>query len=73
MISAMKVEHLLTDRGYDTDQVLRQAQDQKMDAAIPPKKRKYAAPTTRRSANYAIKRLLQNRLFPLFNISIGAL
>ncbi len=31
----MKAQHLLADKGYDTDQVLRQAQDQRMDVVIP--------------------------------------
>ena len=31
----MKAQHLLADRGYDTDKILRQAKDQKMHAVIP--------------------------------------
>ena len=34
----MKAQHLLADKGYDTNQVLRQAKDQKMHAVIPPMK-----------------------------------
>jgi len=31
----MEAQHLLADRGYDTDKILRQAKDQKMKAVIP--------------------------------------
>ena len=38
LIAGMKAQHLLADKGYDTNQVLRQAKDQKMHAVIPPMK-----------------------------------
>jgi len=34
----MKAEHLLADKGYDSDDIVRQAQAQGMQAQIPPKK-----------------------------------
>ncbi len=38
LISDFEADHLLADRGYDTNEILRQAEAQKMDAVIPPKK-----------------------------------
>ncbi len=38
MIEGLSAEHLLADRGYDTDAILAQAQQQGMKAEIPPKK-----------------------------------
>ena len=44
LIAGMEAGHLLADRGYDTNQVLCQAQDQKMDAVIPPTKSRKVEP-----------------------------
>jgi len=38
LIEAVTAEHLLADKGYDTDAILEQAKDQGMNAVIPPKK-----------------------------------
>ena len=38
LIEGLSAEHLLADRGYDTDAILAQAQQQGMKAEIPPKK-----------------------------------
>ena len=38
MIEGITAEHLLADRGYDTNAILEQAQSQGMIAVIPPKK-----------------------------------
>jgi transposase len=38
LIEGLCAEHLLADKGYDTDAILEQAKDQGMSAVIPPKK-----------------------------------
>ena len=38
MIDGYEAEHLLADRGYDTDAIVEQAMQQGMAAVIPPKK-----------------------------------
>lgn len=38
MIEGITAEHLLADRGYDTNAILEQAEKQGMKAVIPPKK-----------------------------------
>jgi transposase len=38
LIEGIEAEYLLADRAYDTDQLLAQANEQGMEAVIPPKK-----------------------------------
>ena len=38
MIEGIGAEHLIADKGYDSDAVIRQARDQGMQAQIPPRK-----------------------------------
>ena len=38
MISGIAAEHLLADKGYDSDAIVAQAEDQGMTAVIPPRK-----------------------------------
>lgn len=38
LIEGIDADYLLADRGYDTDSVIKQAGDAKMEAVIPPKK-----------------------------------
>ena len=38
LIEGISAEHLLADRGYDTDAIVAQAEKQKMKPVIPPKK-----------------------------------
>jgi transposase len=38
LIEGMDADHLLADRGYDSDTIINQAQKQRMEVVIPPKK-----------------------------------
>ena len=38
LIEAVRAEHLLADKGYDTDAILEQAKDQGINTVIPPRK-----------------------------------
>ncbi len=38
MIAGIKADHLLADRGYDSDAIVAQAKAQGMEAVIPPRK-----------------------------------
>ena len=38
LIEGINADYLLADRGYDTDSVIQQVSDAKMEAVIPPKK-----------------------------------
>jgi transposase len=38
LIEGIGAEHLIADKGYDSDAVIRQARDQGMQAQIPPRK-----------------------------------
>jgi transposase len=38
LIAGLEAEHLLADRGYDTDAIVAEAQARKIEVVIPPKK-----------------------------------
>jgi len=38
LIAGMQAEHLIADKGYDSDDIVRKAQEQNMQAQIPPRK-----------------------------------
>ena len=60
----MSAEHLLADKGYDTDAILAQAKAQKMNPVIPPKKSR----TTQRPYDkdlYKLRHLVENAFLHL--------
>ncbi len=60
----MSAEHLLADKGYDTDAILEQAKAQKMNPVIPPKKNR----TTQRPYDedlYKLRHLVENAFLHL--------
>ena len=64
MIEGIDADHLITDRGYDTDAILQQAAVQGMHAVIPPKKNR----TTQRSYDedpYKLRHLFENTFLHL--------
>ena len=64
LIDGFKAEHLLADRGYDTDKIVDQVQAQGMSAVIPPKKnRKFQRPYDK--ALYKHRHLVENAFLHL--------
>jgi transposase len=60
----MAADHLITDKGYDTDVILQQAATQGMNAVVPPKKNR----TIRRTHDqdlYKLRHLVENALLAL--------
>ena len=54
LIDGMRAEHLLADKGYDTDAIVTQAIAQKMSPVIPPKSTaSYSASMTNTSTSHA--------------------
>ena len=64
LIAVLQAKHLLADRGYDTDQVLGQAQDQKMNTIIPAMKtRKLQRPYDKEQ--YKLRHQVENAFLQL--------
>lgn len=64
LIEGIEAEHLLADRGYDTDEIIRTAVVSGMKPVIPPKKnRKYQRPYD--SDIYKIRHLVENAFLHL--------
>ena len=64
LIEGLSAEHLLADKGYDTDAILEQAKAQKMNPVIPPKKNR----TTQRPYDedlYKLRHLVENAFLHL--------
>ena len=64
LIKGLSAEHLLADKGYDTDAILEQAKAQGMNAVIPPKKNR----TTQRPYDedlYKLRHLVENTFLHL--------
>jgi transposase len=64
LIEGLSAEHLLADKGYDTDAILEQAKAQKMNPVIPPKKNR----TTQRPYDedlYKLRHLIENAFLHL--------
>ena len=64
LIEGLKAEHLIADKGYDSDAIVEQAKNQGMTAVIPPRKNR----TTQRSydeALYKLRHLVENAFLHL--------
>ena len=64
LIDGLNAEHLLADRGYDSNTILKQAKEQGMNAVIPPKKNR----TIQRLYDkdlYKIRHLVENAFLHL--------
>jgi transposase len=64
LIEGIKAEYLLADRGYDTNAILQQAQNQGMEAVIPPKKNR-AEQREYDKALYKLRHLVENAFLHL--------
>ena len=64
LIEGLTAEHLIADKGYDSDAIVEQAKNQGMAAVIPPRKNR----TTQRSydeALYKLRHLIENAFLHL--------
>ena len=64
MIEGMSADHLIADKGYDSDAIVEQAKTQGMTAVIPPRKNR----TTQRSYDedlYKLRHLVENAFLHL--------
>ena len=64
LIEGFTAEHLLADRGYDTNKVLLQASAQKMEVVIPPKKNRIEQREYDK-AGYNLRHLVENAFMRL--------
>ena len=64
LIEGIQAEHLLADRGYDSDEIVDQAQKQGMKVVIPPKKNR-KEPRDCDMALYKNRHLVENAFYHL--------
>ena len=64
MIEGIKAEHLLADRGYDSDAIVQKAQRQGMQAVIPPRKNR-KEPRSYDKYLYKLRHLVENAFLHL--------
>jgi transposase len=64
LIEGMDAEHLLADRGYDSDAIVEQAQRQGMQAQIPPRKNR-KEPRSYDKHLYKLQHLVENAFLHL--------
>ena len=64
LIEGIDADHLIADRGYDTDAILRQAATQGMNAVIPPKKNRTVQRTDDQDL-YKLRHLVENAFLAL--------
>jgi transposase len=64
LITGIEAEHLLADRGYDNDAIVKQAETQGMQAVIPPKKNRKVKREYDKDL-YKIRHLVENAFLHL--------
>ena len=64
MIDGLDAQHLLADKGYDTDAIVAKAQSQHMEVVIPPKKNRVEQRTYDK-ALYRLRHLVENAFLHL--------
>lgn len=64
LIKGLSAEHLLADRGYDSDAIVTLAQEQGMTAVIPPRKNRKVAREYDKSI-YKVRHLVENAFLHL--------
>ena len=64
LIAGIHAENLLADRAYDTDLILKLAEDQKMNAIIPPKKNPFKQRIYDKKC-YQLRHLVENAFLQL--------
>jgi len=64
LIEGIDAEHLLADKGYDSDAIVEQAQRQGMQAQIPPRKNR-KAPRSYDKHLYKLRHLVENAFLHL--------
>jgi transposase len=64
LIEGISAEHLLADKGYDSDAIVEQAQQQGMQAQIPPRKNR-KEPRSYDKHLYKLRHLVENAFLEL--------
>jgi transposase len=64
LIDGLDAQHLLADKGYDTDAILAKAKSQHMEVVIPPKKNRFEQRTYDK-ALYRLRHLVENAFLHL--------